>query len=368
MKVLIAATLIWLAPAAHASCDTTTKARDIAAHIADAEDAYGNLDEAAFSAAAEEVSESMPCVVDTLLPPLAADLHRLQALASFFDGDRTNTVLSFLSVRAIQPGYQLPEKFGPSGHPLRDAFEEATTYASGEVLPIPAPESGWILIDGKRAQHSPTDRPFLFQRFNGDAKVVDTKYVYVGAPVPDYPVDDSAPPPDPASTYTPPPNAYVPPPATSAWRGPSLESLDIRGRKVTFTLANGSSPTGKLVDLTSTGATLKTETGKILVPRDQIQHVVAEPTLRTGRLITGSIMSGVGLGVAGAALYYANLGTVEGDWGAIGLTAVAAGHLIPGVIMISTSRPDKSTRVDVKVALSPMIGPKANGFALAGTF
>ena len=179
------ALLLQTAFAGAAGCDAPA----LADAIGRAEVAFTAMDGSAFDAAIADARSSFECQVDPLTPILCADWHRVLALDAFLRDDGSNTVQSFHAALNTTPGYDLPSTIAPQGHPLRDHFEQAKLMAPGGTLDLALPSEGWLAVDGQRSETAPAGRPFVFQRFDDDGSVLETRYVELGAPMPVYPTE-----------------------------------------------------------------------------------------------------------------------------------------------------------------------------------
>jgi hypothetical protein len=172
---------------AEAACDQAS----LAEAISRAEVAFAAMDSTGFDTAIADARDAFVCQTDPLTPVLCADWHRVLALDAFLRDDGPDAVLAFHAALNTMPGYDLPTSIAPIGHPLRTQFEQAKLLAPGGTFDLPVPSEGWIAVDGQRGQTAPSGRPFVFQRFDDRGKVVDTRYVELGAPMPEYPAQKS---------------------------------------------------------------------------------------------------------------------------------------------------------------------------------
>lgn len=169
--------------AAAETCDSPA----LAGAIGRAEVAFTAMDAPGFDGAMVDARAAFECQTDPLTPILCADWHRVLALDAFLRDDGPDAVLAFHAALNTTPGYDLPTTIAPSGHPLRTQFEQAKLVAPGGTLELSSPEEGWLSVDGQRSQIAPAGRPFVLQRFDDDGHVIETVYVELGAPMPEYP-------------------------------------------------------------------------------------------------------------------------------------------------------------------------------------
>ncbi len=171
---------------AWAACPDPVPARELAQTVSNGDAAYAEMDEDGFRSSRAAAAAMLPCVGESVSATHAAALHRLEALSAFLDRDHAGTVASFRALLHAAPGYRLPEDLAPPNHPLRIDFEVAEGTVGAPERSLPRPRQGWNQVDGQTAQSAPTDRPFVFQHFDGDGQVVSTALVPPGGALPDY--------------------------------------------------------------------------------------------------------------------------------------------------------------------------------------
>ncbi len=179
---------------AHAVCEPAATNLQLQAALSDAEVAFSQMDLAGFEHASDAASEDLGCLGEPLTLPDAAAVHRVEALASFVDGDRSRTVLGLQAVRELQPGYRLPPSIAPENHPLRADWERAQELASGASRDLSRPAEGWLLIDGVRTTALPLDRPSIYQHLDDQGYVLSSRYLDPGDEVPAYEIWVAPPP------------------------------------------------------------------------------------------------------------------------------------------------------------------------------
>lgn len=154
---------------AWAACEGPVSRDEFNDLLRDAEAAYVALDEEGFEEATTLVRDALPCLGEPLSTLEAAGVHRVEAVAAFFERRTSAAELSFVSVRAVQPGWRLPDAWAPgAGHPLRQAWTNSATLYRDDTTPFPPPRDGWVVIDGARAEGSPVARPFVAQWIDDD--------------------------------------------------------------------------------------------------------------------------------------------------------------------------------------------------------
>ncbi len=175
-----------LAAPAAAACPRGFSSREMSQQISSGDAAFADMNDAAFLRAHQNLLAILPCVQEAISVNQAAAFHRLDALGGFMSGDQAAAAASFRALRAVVPGYKLPDALAPPGHPLRILFDVAGGSGATPGTPLTPPRYGWIHIDGQPANTAPVDRPYLFQRFDGAGMVQQTVRVSAGMAPPAY--------------------------------------------------------------------------------------------------------------------------------------------------------------------------------------
>lgn len=177
--------LVWIA-SAWAECTFRAGGADVSRALDAAERAYVTLDLELFEKATTEVDFVVPCLEAMLDVATAARLHRLRALGRFADGDRDGALLELTAAKVLEPTYVFPLDVLPEGFELRLLYEGVDPAAGGEVVRLPRPRAGSLVLDGSATRSRPVDRPVVFQRLEG-GEVVQTQMLAASDPVPWYP-------------------------------------------------------------------------------------------------------------------------------------------------------------------------------------
>jgi len=169
------------------ACDEPTTTPQLAAALVRSDDAFVAADLPAFEQATTEARSTVACVEEVVPVKLVAQLHRTEGLAAFFEQDVDRAGQAFAAARRLDPLYRFPSQVVPPGNPLLDVFV-AVDLADGPSSSVPDPAEGSIRVDGRRANTRPDALPTLFQRLGGEGRVVDSRYLWPGDPLPPYPV------------------------------------------------------------------------------------------------------------------------------------------------------------------------------------
>ena len=186
-------TLLLLLSAVNAACDAPTTVAEVRGALDTGYHAWVTQEKNSFYAAVSTARSSVQCLKEPLDRSTAARFYFQEALFYFLENNEEGAVESFASVLSSEPGFQLPAALAPSRHPLHARLALARERAATEGAPLPAPATGYLLVDGLRDVGPPTDRPWVFQHVDEREVVVQTTWVQRGQPVPAYPVLQVAP-------------------------------------------------------------------------------------------------------------------------------------------------------------------------------
>lgn len=168
------------------ACEGLVGAAVVLEHLGRAETAWTQLDRPGFAVAVGELRDELPCLRDPLTPADAAAIHRVEALDLFLVGDRDAAARAYSAAVLLEPAYQLPLGIAPEGNPLRRVWLEGQALGPGPSRELARPADGALLIDGSRSLRRAELRPVVWQRVDGQGRVVDTAYLAPGEPVPAY--------------------------------------------------------------------------------------------------------------------------------------------------------------------------------------
>jgi hypothetical protein len=161
-----------------------TPAASLTSLTSEAVVAFVTHDDDAFERAADRAAQALPCVDEVVLPPQAAEFHRLVALRAWYAGDRQAAELAFRASLAVEPSYRLSEKVAPPGGGLRRAWERAQEAPRSRMMPLEGPEDVRAWVDGFVAEDRPMDLPALVQLGAPPDRVGWTGYLGPGGALP----------------------------------------------------------------------------------------------------------------------------------------------------------------------------------------
>jgi hypothetical protein len=151
-----------------------------------AEKAFSDLDVDGFRLATDLAASKLPCVRQEISRQLSAEYHRFVGLRAFVDREQAKAVSAFAAARTIEPDYQFPETFIPSGNPVMNSYL-ALDVSIDEWSELVQPTSGKIQFDGQAAGQRSTRFPHVYQYFDAAGSVQDTRYVFPEERLPSYP-------------------------------------------------------------------------------------------------------------------------------------------------------------------------------------
>lgn len=177
---------LFVSAALAAPCASPSTTTDLAEALTAADTAFVSMDLPGFERARDRAEQHLLCLAEPLFPADAAAFHRLQALASFVGEDAAGAEAAFRASTAVQPGFVLPQRLAPDGHPLREAYEAARALPASELSPLVQPDGRVLYVDGSRADQRPSERPYVLQALEGSGAVAHTAWLPPTAPVPDW--------------------------------------------------------------------------------------------------------------------------------------------------------------------------------------
>ncbi len=175
-----------LPTAAWGACEQPLTRASMLLEIEQATQAFRQLDRDGFTSGRDGLIAALPCLSEPLQPADAASLHGLMAMSAFLAKDDGASVANLHAAVRSQPDYDLPRDLFPDGHPLRLHLHVARSLTPGLQRALPVPAQGLITVDGSSATHAPGDRPSVLQWTAQEIEVLDTAYLEVGAPMPDW--------------------------------------------------------------------------------------------------------------------------------------------------------------------------------------
>ena len=161
-----------------------TSASQLSSLAGEAVMAFATHDRDAFESAADRAAQALPCVGDLVLPPQAAEFHRLVALRAWYAGDRQAAELAFRASLALEPSYRLSSTIAPAGGGLRIAWDRAREASRSRTMAVEAPEGARSWVDGRVSTQRPMDLPSVIQLGSPPDRVGWTGYLGPGGTLP----------------------------------------------------------------------------------------------------------------------------------------------------------------------------------------
>ena len=174
--------LVLMVSNAQADCALPTTARDIAQSVEDVQSAFIAMDINAFNEAESQTISSIECLEDSLTPYDIAGIHRSSALRSFIVRDLESAIASYAAALSAQPNYNLPVSIAPEGGSLYKLYRDARPLSEGQPDRIAqeVPRGAALLVDGRRSQMRPLDRPAVIQLVDLKGNVLWSDYIPTG--------------------------------------------------------------------------------------------------------------------------------------------------------------------------------------------
>ena len=185
LSLMMAAAATAVAAATPEPCMGPTISVEIFREAArDGERAFAALDRKGLDHAREQALALVPCIGEKVPLDVAADFHRLMALAAFVEGDEQQVLAEFHAARRLVPGYQVPPEVAPAGHPLQQLYEWSEDADEGAPDPTIPPLGGYVVVDGVRSAPRPSGISNIIQVFDADDALLETRYLPAGAETP----------------------------------------------------------------------------------------------------------------------------------------------------------------------------------------
>lgn len=167
-------------------CEEEFAPKSIADSLEVAEQAFSDLDVDGFRMATDTAATRLPCVRQEISRELSARYHRFVGLRAFVDREQAKAVSAFAAARTIEPNYEFPETFIPSGNPVMNSYQ-ALDVAMDEWETFTPPTEGSIHLDGRVVTQRSTRFPVVYQFFDGEGGILESAYVFPEQRLPAYP-------------------------------------------------------------------------------------------------------------------------------------------------------------------------------------
>ncbi len=173
-------------PPLDVDCPGPTHLSDFSAAARAGERAFAQMDLLALGDARRTALQALPCLVDQVTPTVAADFHRMMAMAAFTSADETMVLEEFHAARRLEPGYTVPEAVAPEGHPLTDLYNRAASGVLDDrrLDPVIPPFGGFVLVDGAEGGVRIRGLSALLQPHDAEGTLLETRYVLAADPTP----------------------------------------------------------------------------------------------------------------------------------------------------------------------------------------
>jgi hypothetical protein len=169
--------------------DGRVTAQAVDGWLAEAEEAFADLDIDGFLARSDRVRAALPCIDRVVPTRVAARLHRTEGLRRF--GERqVDSVRAFAAARALEPDYTFDPRVVPPGNPILEDYA-AMDLTAADPEDLPEPRRGTLYVDGLRTRERAQAWPAVVQVARPGRQAVLTALVEHHQPVPSYPTESS---------------------------------------------------------------------------------------------------------------------------------------------------------------------------------
>jgi hypothetical protein len=165
-----------LCPASGAEVDAT---------VAEAEAAFGQLDEGALTRALSDAMVEVACLREPIPPVVAARLHRAQALRAFVLGKDGEARRALHAATVLDPSGDFPLSLIPADHPIRGLRVAPAGQPAQSSVP-PASDGLTVYFDGSATLSRPADRPTVFQVADAGGSMLQGQYLTADTALPPY--------------------------------------------------------------------------------------------------------------------------------------------------------------------------------------
>jgi hypothetical protein len=185
---MLTLTLFWVMSAAAraADCPEPMHLDDFEASARAGERAFAAMDLPGLTRARIAALEAIPCLADRVNPPVAADFHRMMAMAAFTQGDEQQVRAEFHAARRLDPGHAIPAAVAPAGHPLTVLYDSAVDdpLRSRPLEAVIPPEGGSAAVDGADNGLRAVGLSAIVQTFDAEGALQQTIFLMPGDATP----------------------------------------------------------------------------------------------------------------------------------------------------------------------------------------
>ena len=188
LTVSLAVMFLFCSHSVQAACEEEVTIEDLMEAARAGEDAFANMDHVILLQARDKALSILSCLDEPVSVVDAAAFHRLMALAAFTVPNEARVLSEFHAARKLRPGYSIPERVAPAGHPLVDLYERSAEADDGELQPVQVyePIEGYASVGGVRGAARPKLTPVIIQIFTKHGDVVETRYLLPGETLPQW--------------------------------------------------------------------------------------------------------------------------------------------------------------------------------------
>jgi hypothetical protein len=168
-----------------AQCEVQTTPWEFREIVAAGEAAFVALDRDGLNSAYELGRATLMCFEVQQTAESASAFHRLTAMVDFVSGDHDMARSEFHRARVLQPGYELPPRVAPEGHPLAELYEDSMRTFAQETLEAGVPPlDGFLIVDGVRGGARSLQADVVVQVYDMTGTLTETVWIEAGAQMP----------------------------------------------------------------------------------------------------------------------------------------------------------------------------------------
>lgn len=167
-------------------CEEPASIEEFHAAALAGEQAFSQVDLPALTRAREFALELIPCLDEPVPPEVAAEFHRMMAMAAFTRGDEALVLAEFHAARRLDTAYRIPPDVAPEGHPLVRLYAAAARDVAPDraLETIVPPVDGSVVVDGTRDALRPSGLSAIVQVYGSDDVLTHTQYLLPWDPTP----------------------------------------------------------------------------------------------------------------------------------------------------------------------------------------
>ena len=168
-----------------AECVQSSNYQVFRAIVASGEESFASLDREGLIGSYDLAKIALMCLEVQHTAESSSAFHRLSAMVDFVSGESDMARAEFHRARILQPGYELPPRIAPEGHPLAVLYEDSLLTFTQETLEAGVPPvDGFLIVDGVRGGARSAQADVIVQVYDMTGELIETTWVEAGAILP----------------------------------------------------------------------------------------------------------------------------------------------------------------------------------------